>query len=321
MADINKDSLIVELFAFNKKDDAQYKDAVDQVRSLASRPTADNRYEIAQIIRYAVDANLNQKLDYLDIIADVIRTEYGAKAEFEMEIDNLKAFFQAKASTTERSKVGKKFATLSTQEVSVRPYVNFHELATGKVDVGQLITKASEKMEIAITKKVQTVLYAGFSGLASPNFASGAGVVKNTFDPILTSMSRVAKPVILGDAAVLSKLTALTGFNNVVAESLALEHNQNGFIGTYLGGNVVKLNNPFEVNSLTNTMLRQDLIYVIPAGSNSLRPLKIHLEGDVQSMEATNIDDKSYEVRLDKYVGVGLIGDTKFLGIYEDTTL
>jgi len=321
MANITKDSLIVELFAFDKKSDPAYKDAIDQIRELASRPTADNRFEIAQIISYAVDTSLNQRVEYLDLIADVKRTEYGIKAEFEIEIDELKAFIQAKGSTTERSKVGKKFATLSTQEVSVRPFVNFHDLAAGKVDIAQLIRRSTDKLENAIVKKVQNVLYAGFSGLSSPNYASGAGVVKANFDPIVMAMSRVGKPAIIGDAVILAKLTANAGFNSYVPDQLAVEHNQNGFIGTYIGGNVVKLNNPFEAGSLVNTVLRQDLIYVVPAGSAEIRPLKVHFEGDVQFMEATNIDDKSYEIRLDKYIGVGLVGDVKYLGVYEDTTL
>ena len=52
------------------------------------------------------------------------------------------------------------------------------------------------------------------------------------------------------------------------------------------------------------------------------RPLKVLFEGDVQSQEATNIDDKAYEVRLDQYVGAGLVyGDHPTMSVYEDLSL
>jgi hypothetical protein len=159
--------------------------------------------------------------------------------------------------------------------------------------------------------------------MQTPNYGAGSGIVKGTFDPILHAMNRVGGAAsVIGDIEALAKFTAIAGFNSNVADALAIEHNQNGMIGSYLGGNLVKLNNPFVPNSLTETALRKDLVYVIPSGDSSLRPVKVVFEGQTQTTDApVNINSKEVEFRFDKYVGVGVVGVRKLLGIYEDQSL
>ena len=324
---INKDSRIVEVFSKDllkaSVDAKEVKDAKDYIKELASNPNPNNRYEIAQIMKYVIDEGLRERLNYFEALADVKTTGLGEKAQFKIGVDGIKAMFQAKSATTERSKVSNKFVSLDTEEVSVRPVVDFLELATGKADLTKIADQAAVAMEMAIVKRIQDSIYAAFSAMSAPNYVAGAGISKGSFDPVLHAMNRVGGAAsIVGDIEGLSKFTALAGFNSNVADALALEHNQNGMIGSYLGGKLVKLNNPFVPNSLTDTELRKDLIYVIPAGDASLRPVKVQFEGGVQTMDApVNIDSKHVEFRFDQYVGVGVLGVRKLLGIYEDTTL
>ncbi|MGD6876780.1 hypothetical protein [Bacillus infantis] len=324
---INKDSRIVEVFSKDllkaSVEANEVKDAKEYVKELASNPNPNNCYEISQILSYVINDGLSQRVQYLDQIADVKRTGFGEKAQFKVEIDNLKAMFQAKGSTTERSKVSNKFVTLDTDEVSVRPVVDFYELQSGKVDFTKIAEKAVTQLELAIVKRIQDVTYAAFSAMSTPNYAKGSGITKGAFDPILHAMMRVAgSAAIVGDVEALSKFTAISGFNSNVPDSLAVEHNQNGMIGSYLGASLVKLNNPFQANSLTNTELRKDLIYVLPTGAEELRPIKVHFEGDLQAIGAPiNINSKQMEMRFDQYVGTAAVGVRKLMGVYEDETL
>lgn len=324
---INKDSRIVEVFSADmlKKevDKNEVKDANEYIRELASNPSPNNLYEISEIMTYLVDEGLQQRVNYLDLIADVKRTEIGEKVRFKTEIDGLKAFWQAKSSTTERSKFSSKYVSMDTDEVSIRPKVDFLELKTGKVNLTELAAKASIAMETAIVKRVQDAVYKAFKGTSGVNYASGSGVSKNAFDPILFAMNRAGGSAsIVGDIEALSKFTNLTGFDGNVPDSLVVEHNQNGMIGRYNGSSIVKLNNPFQPGSLTETELRKDLIYVIPSVADEMKPIKTHFEGGVQTINApVNIDSKHVEFRFDQYVGVGAIGSRKLLGVYEDTNL
>ncbi|MGG4434600.1 hypothetical protein AAXE64_08560 [Priestia megaterium] len=330
---INKDSRIVEVFSANmlNKEVAnkadfknELKDANEYIKELASAPNPMNMYEIGQIMQFVVDEGFQRRVAYMDQIADVKRTGLGEKAQFKLGIDGIKAMFQAKSATTERSKVANKFFTMDTDEVSVRPVVNFLELQLGKTDMTKLAASAALKLEMAIVKRIQDATYAAFASLGSPNYASGAGITKSGFDPILNAMKRVGGSAsVMGDVEALAKFTSLAGFNNTVADQLALEHNQNGMIGKYLGANLMQLDNPLQVGSLTKTELRKDLIYVLPTGDVDLRPIKVQFEGGVQSITSAtpNMDSKEVEFRFDQYVGVSTIGTRKLMGIYEDTTL
>lgn len=326
MSGINQDSRIVEVFSAdlgrNEVEKAELKDAHEFIKELASNPSPENTYEIAQILSYVINDGFTERVRYIEDIADVKRTGFGEKAQFELEINDLKAMFQAKSASTERSKISTKYFGLDTDEVSIRPVVNFLDLVTGKANFTRIAEKSVEKLELAIVKRIQNAIYAAFSGMSTPNYAAGAGIVPADFDPILHAMSRVGgRPTILGDIEAVSQFTELTGFGTV-PEALAVEHNENGLIGSYKAGKIVKLNNPFQANSLTDTELRKDLIYVIPTGDESLRPIKVQFEGGLQSIGApVNINSKEMEMRFDQYVGVGVVGVRKLLGVYEDSAI
>ena len=325
---ITKDSRIVEVFSSELRNDVkdknELKDAHEYIQELASNPSPERLYEIGQIMTYIIDDSLTDSVDYLDLIADVKNTGFGEKAQFQIDIDGLKAFWQAKSASTERSQVSTKYVQLDTDEVSIRPQVNHLDLATGKVNLTDLSEKAARRLELAIVKRIQDAVYAAFKDMgAGPNYATGSGLTKGTFDTILYAMRRVGgNASIVGDIEALAKFTELTGFSGKVADQISIEHNQNGHIGYYNGSPLVQLDNPFQPQSLTETELRKDLIYVIPNVEKGLMPVKIQFEGEVQSITApTNIDSKIVEFRFDQYVGVGVVGARKLLGIYEDSQL
>lgn len=324
---ITQESRIVEVFSKEMLNKEVKVSEVDEARKyiqeLASNPTPDNRYEIAQILSYLINDNLTERLNYLELIADVKNTDLNEKAQFQIEIDGLKAMFQAKSATTERSKVSNQYFSLDTEEVSIRPVVDFIDLKTGRTDLVRLADQAARKLEMAIVKRVQDAVYTAFSNLSGVNYATGSGVTKGSFDPILFAMRRAGgQASIVGDPEALSKFTELSGFDGRVPEALAIEHNQNGAIGRYNGSTLVQLDNPFQANSLTETELRKDLTYVIPNVESQLKPIKVQLAGGVQSIDAgVDIDSKQVEFRFDQWVGVGVIGVRKLLGVYEDTSL
>lgn len=324
--EITKDSRIIEVFSSqlhnNVKDNNELKDAHDYVKELASKGDPVSRYHLAQIMTHIIDDSLTARTDYMDLIADVKRTAEGEKVQFQIDIDGLKAFWQAKSATTERSQISSQYVPMQTEEVSIRPVVNFHDLVTGKVDLVNLAERASRKLEMKIVQRIQNTIYDAFKDSNTPNFASGSGVTKGSFDPILFAMRRAGgQASIVGDIEALAKFTELSGFNSRVADAIAIEHNQNGHIGNYNGSPLVQLDNPLQPQSW-DTELRKDLIYVIPNAEDSLRPVKVQLEGGVQSTDApVNIDSKIVEFRFDQWAGVSVVGVRKLLGVYEDTSL
>jgi hypothetical protein len=320
----------VEIFSalhLNKIKDTEIevREARQAIKELASNPNPVNRYEIAQLMAYTVNDVINQKTGYIDLFAEVKRVGIGEKAMFKVKKSGINAFIQAKNSTTQRSKVLNAYQDIDTIEVSARPYVNLYELASGKVNFDENIKDASDEMEKKMVQNIQATLYAAFSAYSSPNYATGSGVVGATVNTMLIAMQRLGNAVVVGDIECISKFADLTGFTTVTgtksfADSFMEEYNRNGFIGTYLGASVVKLNNPFERGSLSSTVLRKDLLYILPSGLQS--PLKVVFEGDVEAMDATNINDNTMEINLRKYFGAAVIyGDNPYMAVYRDTTL
>ena len=126
---------------------------------------------------------------------------------------------------------------------------------------------------------------------------------------------------VLGDIEMVSQLAAQTGFTAATATqqfspNAIDEFNRNGYVGAYAGTSVVRLSNP--IIDGDELALTTKELYILPSGIDvGMRPLKVVYEGDVYSIENTNIDDMSFEVRLDQYFNAAVVyGDRPYMGIY-----
>jgi hypothetical protein len=306
-----------------------YDKVLSQIREMAAYPNPNNRYEIAQMAGFIVDYILGEKLTYIERISDLKKVGYGEKAQFKIKVSGIKAFIQAKGSTTERSKIAHEFVTLNTKEVSARPVINFSKLSNGQQTMEEVIEDAVIQMEQEMLMDIENTCYTAFSALSSPNYGAGSGIIATTLKPLINAMGRFGRPSIFGDMDIISKLAAATGFDasssvKQYADSIMEEQNASGFIGVYNGADVIKIANQYkDETSLesSNLVLKNDLLYIVPAGAKDKRPLKVAFEGDVRNQEQQNIDDESWEIVFRKNFGAGVVASQKLLSIYEDTSL
>ena len=329
--EIFKDSQIVEVAtaaARHENIDSKVREDADKlIKDLASNPTPNNKYQIAQLVKFAVNDIVKHDTNWLDLIADTKRVGFGDKAEFDVKLPGVRAFIQAKGATTPRTKNSRKAFTMETISVSSRPFINIVELQNGLANAADLINDAAYQMEVAINRHVQSVLTAAASNWQAPYYGTGTGLVKATLDPMIIHWLRTTGgAAVLGDIEELNKLAALTGFtpttntNTQYANELILEQNANAYIGTYLGAKAISLVNPFVEDGTDDVVFDTDKLYILPTGIDAgMRPLKVVFEGDVFSTEATNIDDLSWEIRLDQYFNAGIAyGDRPYMGVYLD---
>jgi len=308
-----------------KETEIEVTEARAAIRELASNPNPNNRYEISQLLAFIVNDIISQKTQYIDLLGDVKRVGIGEKAMFKTKKAGVEAFIQAKNGTTQRSRVFNAYTDVDTVEVSARPYVNLYELAANKISFDEIITDAADEMEKAMVQNIESTLYAAFDDYDSPNYASGSGIVSATIDAMIFAMQRYGNVNIIGDIKCITKFGDLAGFTTATStkmfsNNIMDEYNNNGYIGMYKGAKISKLNNPFLRGNNTTPVLREDLLYIIPTGVTS--PLKVVMEGDVESMDSTNINDNTMEVCLRKYFGSAVVyGDNPYIAIYEDTAL
>lgn len=331
--EIYKDSNIVEVAtaaARHEKIDSKVREDADKlIKDLASDPSPNNKYQISQLVKFAVNDIVKHDTNWLDMIADTKRVGFGDKAEFDVKLPGVRAFIQAKGATTPRTKDSRKGFTMETISISARPFINIVELQNGLANAADLINSASYQMEVGINKYVQDVLLAAASNWQAPYYGTGStGVVKSTIDPMIIHWIRTTGgAAILGDIAELNKLGPLTGWTSTTntqqyADQLIVEQNANVFLGTYLGAKAIALTNPFMEDGTDNVVFDAKKLYILPTGVDaSMRPLKVVFEGDVFSTEATNINDLSWEIRLDQYFNAGIAyGDRPYMGVYADSS-
>jgi len=315
-------------------DSDQREKAHSKIMELFAHPSPENRYAVAEIIGFGVnEIRRTAENNWLPNIADVKVVNFGVHPQFQCRLEGVRAYHQAKGSTTERSKIANKAMILSTELITCRPSINIVEAQNGQVDMGALINDAAYQMELEELKYYQEVLLAGVgSTFRSPYYGYGPDVDKQVFDPMLRHwmrMSNGAAPAILGDVEEIHKVVELTGFTadpttgaKQFNDGIIGDFYRTGRLGNYLGASVINLMNPV-VDGTDEFVFNRKFVFILPTFIDpTMRPLKVVKEGGIQRMEATDIDDRSFDVCLDEYVGAALVtGDRPYLSIYEDKSL
>jgi len=332
--EIRKDSQIVEVATaaarHERLDSNVVENANQLIRDLASDPNPHNKYQIAQLVKYAVNDIIKRDTNYLDVLADVKRVGFGDKAEFDVKLPGIKAFIQAKGATTPRTKNAHKTVSLETLSVSARPVINIVELQNGLANAADVINDASFQMECAMNGFIQDVLVNAADDWGTPYYGTGSGLVKSTLDPMVMHWVRTGGAIIFGDIGETTGLAQLTGFvANATAGTMQYsgtiinEQNQNAVIGTYLSAQVVQLLNPLKEDGTDGFLFDKKKLFIVPTSIDAgMRPLKVVFEGDVFSTEATNIDDLSWEIRLDQYFNAAIAkGVRPYMSMYADSSV
>lgn len=312
---VNKDSKLIKVLASQARYQTVAQDQADEaeqiIAELAQDMSPENRHQIAQVIGYTVNEMQQGALDFLNVVADQKNVGYGDKAAFNVKTGGIKAYFQAKGSTTPRSFVSGKQILVDTEEVSARPAINIMDLRTGRVKMADLIREANREITNKKLKKVEQVLHAAVQTFATPFYGTGTGVDKAVLDKIVAYFRRLGPVSIIGDIEAVSKMAGIVGMEMGStmqrSDNMVDEYNENGFIGKYNGCNVIAMANAYEEGS-TDPILNPNWLYIVPGNlSADGRNLKIVNEGGLNSFEAQDINDLVFEVRLDQWFGAAFV--------------
>lgn len=325
---IEKDSKLIKVLADQARgervDSANAEEAAQIISELAQDLTPDNRHQIAQTIGFTVQELQQKSLNFLDLIADQKTVGYKENAAFNVKTRGIKAYWQAKGSTTARSYVAGKQILVETDEISARPAINIVDLRSGRVNMADLIRQANQEMTNKKLMKVEAALHAAVQNYSTPFYGTGTGIDKTVLDTELNYFRRLGPVTILGDIAAVGQMASLVGmqmdgngtYMSRSGDALN-EYNNNGYIGKYLGANVLSMDNTYEAGQ-TTPILSPDWLYIIPGNvQGDYRNLKIVNEGAINAVEAQDINDMVFEVRLDQWFGAAFVaGETPTIGAY-----
>lgn len=329
MADIKvtRDSKLVKLFAAQVRNERVDSDKAEEAAQIISELVTDlnpqSRHEIAQTIAYTVEELQQNSLDFLNLVADQKTIGYGDKAAFKVRTSGVKAYIQAKGSTTARSMIADHQILVDTKEISARPAINLIDLRANRVNMADLIRSANQEMTNKKLVMIEQVLHDAIDDYSSPFYGTGTGVVKATLDAQINYFRRLGPVAILGDNSAVGELANFAGMaiNSTTMQfsgRMIDERNDNGFLGRYNGCDVLTMANAYEEGS-TTPILAIDWLYILPGGvSPEMRNLKIVNEGNINAIESQNIDDLAYEVRLDQWFGAAfVVGTLPMIGAYK----
>ena len=326
---VDKDSKLIKVMAAQVRNERVDSDKVEEasaiVNELAQDMSPQHQHEIGQIIAFTINELQQNSLNFIETFADVRNVALGDRPMYRMKTAGIKAFIQATGATTARSYVTDRQFSINTFEIASRPAINIWDIRMNRINMPDLIRDANKEFTMLKLKYVEKVLHDALSSGAysTPFYGTGTGIVKNTIDDQLMYFKRLGGVSLVGDAAAVEGLFALSGApvnNNSVQYSGSMidEKNNNGYLGRYNGAAVISMINAYE-DGKTTPILNPDWIYIISAGvSNDQKNLKVLNEGPTYSMTQQTIDDHTFETELTQRFGAAfVVGSIPTIGAYE----
>lgn len=280
--------------------------ATDQKVEAASKiiakmaKTEEGRQELAEIVKIALEDSYN-KFNVIPLLFETRHFNLGDRPMFKTHKKGIVAYWTAPNSYVPKSQNYDTEIFMQFESLGVRPNCLLSELKTGRVDsFASLITDGRDAMENAIYQKIFEVLAQVYNvGGTGANYASSSTGNKLTKDILDKAINTVRKkvggnPTIIGDFDLCTEIESFEGFTWVAQEEIRT----NGLLGKYRGCNIVYL--PEILDPVTQeSLVPTDKLFVVGR--------KIGVYGDyadMDFMQEQDMNDKSWNCRLDKEMGI-----------------
>lgn len=208
--------------------------------------------------------------------------------------------------------------SVKTSWYGLKIYAEFERFMNGQVDWAGFVQKIYEAMD----RKVNAMLYeavmaAGDKVLPEGRFSKTMQIVPDNKEAIIELVQDLEtltgeEVVLMGTRVALSKLDAITPTDWISSE-MKNERHTTGRLGIWEGIRKVEIPQAFELNSVTNKLVDNNRILLMPTGDNKF--IKMYDEGDAQIKEVndgnTNVD-KTIEYEYQQKMGVATVINKKF---------
>jgi hypothetical protein len=290
------------------------------------RQYKENQNLIFGLIEETIDEVLPKKLEIrYDQFAETKTFKQGDKPTFKREHNNsqnrrAKQFITrvGLAGIYEVFKLSKSADTFEvpTSAIGGAAQIGFEEFLDGRVDFAEVTQIVMEGMDELIQREVVAALNGALVQLPAANKVVTNGFDEAAFDRLLAIASYYGEPTIYCDFEFATKMVPAEGW---VTEQMKNERWAKGYFATYKGRTVVITPNALVDETNAKKQLDAGYCWIIPAGGQNVKPVKIALEGGTIVDEYVN-KDRSREIQVYKKVGVGVVM-TPNIFCYTDTSL
>ena len=282
--------------------------------------------DVFELLQEMADEYLPARLNAtLGQFAEIRQVPQGNKVEFKLR----KGHQRGKTFVTQVAPSGQYEIfrlDVSTFTIPVKAYgagalVEWERFLNGDESFVELMQIIAEGIEDRIYEQIQGVLQSATDSMPSANKTTQTSFVPSEMDALLAIVRAYGRPEIWCPQEFAATITNQTGFsaatNNVPMADLDDIRNQ-GYVGMYHGARVIALPQSFTDETNSVKVINPQYAYVIPAGEE--RIVKIVMEGDTQVRDIEN-RDWSDEVQMYKKVGLAMVTNPNYWGIYQNSTL
>lgn len=267
-----------------------------------------NKIEIFEIMsEILTEVEPRKVMMIFEKFAEIKRVEQGQKARFNIKrgVRNVKRFVTrvALAGVYERVRLDRDFLEVETYAHGGAIYQTMEGFLSGRENLSELLTIFMDELENALYDDIMTAIMSLEEIVPAANKVTGNAFVSADFNNVMNVVAAYGTPVIFTTRAFAQTnlVPAATWVSDVAREEM---RNQ-GYLGKYMGADVIVLEQSFTDPSNTTKVLRENFAFIMPAGSNE-KPIKVSLEGDVLIREA-NREDWSKEMQLYRKAGIAVL--------------
>lgn len=282
--------------------------------------------DIFELLQEMADEYLPARLNAtLGQFAEIRQVPQGSKIEIKVK----KGYLRGKSFVTQVAPSGQ-YETfrldVSQFTIPVKAYgsaaiVEWERFLNGDESFVELMQIIAEGMEDRIYEQIQGMLQGAAEAMPSANVKTATSFVPANMDALLAVVRAYGTPEIWCSQEFAATITNQVGFSaanpNLPLADLEDIRNQ-GYVGMYHGARVIVLPQSFTDETNATKIINPQYAYVIPAGQE--RIVKIIMEGDTQVRDIENRDWTS-EVQMYKKVGLAIVTNPNYWGIYQNTSL
>ena len=243
----------------------------------------------------------------------------GDKNEFYVEDDSMLSVMKISGNHHDiiRQRLGAGSKTsLTTHWVGLKVYAEFERLTTGVEDWATFVNKIYEGYDYYIKETIYNAMV-GYKDSIAATFKKTGSVTAETLRELCELIEMVTghPVVIMGTRTALRKVTALQNAQ-FISDAMKNEHYTTGMLGMWEGYELVEIPQGFKRNDLTQTIVTNDILWIMPVVDNKF--IKLVNEGDTQVYQITDAIehmDMTYDFEVQQKLGIAVLFNMAF-GMY-----
>ena len=244
----------------------------------------------------------------------------GDKNEFYVEDDSMLSVMEISGNHHDiiRQRLGAGSKTsVSTSWVGLKVYAEFERLVTGVEDWGTFVSKIYEAYDYYIKQTIYDAMV-GYTETIAATYKKTGTVTAETLRELCEFIEMVTgyKVIIMGTKTALRKVTALQN-GQFISDAMKNEHYTTGMLGMWEGFELVEIPQGFKRNDLSQNLVANDILWIMPVADNKF--IKLVNEGETQVYQVTDAGahmDMTYDFEMQQKLGVAIMFNLAF-GVYK----